>query len=124
MKFNPDVELTIEMCQKNPVWLLEDGITFSRNLEKRIAPLGYHCGITGSTLYKGLSFKDLDIIIYPHDVTKVDAETRKKVEEMLIMDFDTEIHKIDRLKYPDTKDVYYGYFGGQNGKRVDFFFLK
>ncbi len=89
------------------LWSLEDGITFVRELESKLAPLGYHCGLTGSVLYKGFSNKDLDVIIYPHDATKANDITFQKVSEMMVSDFNIEINKIDRLKYPDTKEVYW-----------------
>lgn len=46
---------------------LQEGISIVQQLEPLIAPLGFHAGLTGSVLFKGVSAKDLDIIIYDHD---------------------------------------------------------
>lgn len=45
---------------------IEEALKFIRTLEEKVKPYGFHCGLTGSVLYKGYSEKDLDIIIYPH----------------------------------------------------------
>ena len=103
-------------------WTLEEGIKFARELEFNLIPLGYHCAITGSVLYKGRSEKDLDIMIYPHDSTKCDANTQLEVEKMLGEVHGIEIQLIDRMKYPDEKNVYWSY--DTMGKRIDFFFVK
>lgn len=49
---------------------LQEGLEFCREIEERLVKIGYHCGLTGSILYKGESEKDIDIIIYPHQVSK------------------------------------------------------
>lgn len=53
-----------------PVITFEEAITLCRELEVRLKDIGYHCGLTGSMLYKGKSTKDIDIIIYPHQVSQ------------------------------------------------------
>jgi hypothetical protein len=103
-------------------WTLEEGIKFARKLELDLAPLGYHCAITGSVLYKGRSEKDLDIMIYPHDSTKCNEKTQQEVEKMLDKIHGIQIELIDRMKYPDEKNVYWSY--DTSGKRIDFFFVK
>ena len=45
----------------------EEAVRLATYLEPILAKVGYHCGITGSTLYKGGSNKDIDVIIYPHN---------------------------------------------------------
>lgn len=49
---------------------IDDAVKLCREIEGLLKPIGYHCGLTGSTLYKGESSKDIDIIIYPHQVDK------------------------------------------------------
>lgn len=39
-----------------------------QKMEELLAPLGAHCGLTSSCLYKGASEKDIDIIIYSHQL--------------------------------------------------------
>jgi hypothetical protein len=47
--------------------ILEDGIRICRMIEQTIAPLGYHCALGGSLMYRGYSSKDIDVIIYPRN---------------------------------------------------------
>ncbi len=49
---------------------LEKGIELCREIEDKLKKIGYHCGLTGSILYKGSSEKDVDLIVYPHKVSK------------------------------------------------------
>ena len=49
---------------------LADAVKICREIEPKLRGIGYHCGLTGSTLYAGESSKDVDIIIYPHDIKK------------------------------------------------------
>lgn len=53
-----------------PVITLEEAIIICKELEVKLKEIGYHCGLTGSMLYKGQSTKDIDIIIYPHQVSQ------------------------------------------------------
>lgn len=48
---------------------LEKSIEICREIEDKLKPISYHCGLTGSTLYKGESEKDIDIIVYPHQIS-------------------------------------------------------
>lgn len=57
---------------------LEEAIKVAREIEEKLKEIGYHCGLTGSTLYKGESRKDIDIIVYPHD-----SEKQKTLDEIL-----------------------------------------
>ena len=47
---------------------LEKAVEVCREIEDKLKPIGYHCGLTGSILYKGESEKDIDIIVYPHQI--------------------------------------------------------
>lgn len=46
---------------------IEEAIHFVQWLEPQLAEKHFHCALTGSTLYKGFSNKDIDIIIYAHN---------------------------------------------------------
>lgn len=48
---------------------LEDGIRVLRHVEKIVEPLGAHAALTGGVIFRGQSEKDIDIIIYPHQVS-------------------------------------------------------
>jgi hypothetical protein len=47
-------------------WDLYRAITFIRELETALAP-NYHVALAGSTLHRGYSDNDLDIIVLPHN---------------------------------------------------------
>lgn len=49
-----------------PEWTLVEGRKLARMLERELAPLGWHVGLTGSVLMKGSSCKDIDLLVYPH----------------------------------------------------------
>ncbi len=49
---------------------LEQAVSFIREFEPILAKHGIHSALTGSVLYKGLSTKDFDIILYPRDPKK------------------------------------------------------
>lgn len=49
------------------MWKLNDAIEEIKQLEPKLAAVGFHCALTGSVLYKGESIKDLDLVIYPHN---------------------------------------------------------
>lgn len=53
-------------------WTHTRGIRFAIDLERALNPLGYHVGITGGCLYKDGLRKDLDLIIYPHNLVNGD----------------------------------------------------
>ena len=101
-------------------WTLEEGIDICRQIEAKISSWGFHCGLTGSCLFRGQSSKDLDIIIYPHKYVGENYSITDVVE-VLKQSFCKELEPIDHRHYNDFKTVYWGDF--QN-KRIDFFFLK
>jgi len=82
-------------------------------MEALLKPIGYHCGLTGSLLYRGTSAKDVDVIIYPRDPVN-----RRSMHEIL-----------KQLGARKTRMAYTG-AGGKlvavakyKGIRVDLFFL-
>ncbi len=46
---------------------ITDAVCIAQELEPHFAALGYHIALTGSTLFKGQSEKDVDFVFYPHD---------------------------------------------------------
>lgn len=46
---------------------LDLALTAIRELEPKLAEIGYHSALTGGVLYRGSSEKDIDVVIYPHD---------------------------------------------------------
>lgn len=102
---------------------LEQAIDICRELESKLDPIGYHCGLTGSTLYKGESEKDIDIIIYPHQVSK-QIPLREIIKTI---GFGTNMYPsqgyyIPEKVTPSTTDKLV-VVGEYKGIRVDLFFL-
>ena len=111
--------------QRRGLWSLAEGESFCRELYKFLAPIGYSVAITGSVLFKGKSFKDLDLIIYPLSTARVDVQQlRNALKEAglrIWMEVD-EVHEAWLKKGSnDTKHVEVWRFGV---RRVDLFFLK
>lgn len=50
-------------------WTRSAAIRFAARVERALAPLKFHVGIVGSVLHRGRSSKDLDLIVYPHDLS-------------------------------------------------------
>jgi hypothetical protein len=104
-----------------PLWTLKDGIIFCREIEKYLNLVGYHCALTGGVLYNRKSFKDLDVMIYPHSHKTFDFDVA--VETLKV---ECKIDKLEKIipkskSYADCKDIWIGEFGG---KRIDFFFVR
>lgn len=95
---------------------LEDGIRICRELEQRLVPVGYHCGLTGSLLYKGRSTKDADIIIYPHQR----AEQLSPEEILGVLGVGVTVQPHREASCRDKQIAVCDYLG----TRIDLFFLK
>jgi hypothetical protein len=95
---------------------LEDGIRICREMEQRLATIGYHCGLTGSLLYKGRSTKDADIIIYPHQK----SEQRPPETILETLGVSVTIRPHNEASCTDKQIAVCDY----HGTRVDLFFLK
>jgi hypothetical protein len=57
---------------------LEEALPIVRDLEQKLIPLGAHCALGGSVLHRGVSTKDVDIFVYPHNCT-----TPRNPEELI-----------------------------------------
>jgi hypothetical protein len=105
-------------------WTLIEALDFIRRLEPFVEPAGYHVGLLGSVLLKGDSEKDLDVLLYPHDMAQQDHARLQQA--LLAADLCpllsvANIHDIWRRKGSnDTKRVESWLFGR---KRVDLFLL-
>jgi hypothetical protein len=102
----------------------QQAIDICNEIEAKLAPIGYHCGLTGSTLYRGYSEKDIDIIIYPHQVSselpmQVVLDAIGAQTDMYPSTSNYEPSKI----VPSTTDKLV-VVSDYNGIRIDFFFLK
>lgn len=104
---------------------LEKAIEACIEMEAMLSPIGYHCGLTGSTLYKGESTKDIDIIVYPHQISE--QKTLNQVIDF-IEGFHTNMYSSQRSNTisritPSTTDKLV-VVGDYKGIRVDLFFLQ
>ena len=111
-------------------YTLEIAIEICKEIEQKLVPLGYHSALGGSCLYRGESQKDIDIIIYPHDVKK----QKPPVYIIRELGMNTKTYQsqgqglIGNIT-PSTTDkivfVCYGRFesAGEDDVRIDLFFL-
>jgi hypothetical protein len=93
------------------------GAFLAREVERVVAPLGYHCGITGSVLYAGHSGNDLDIFLYQHD----ESQPSRKAEVMGALRAAGFGNQYQTTEEYVEKDVVMTRHAG--GTRVDFFFV-
>jgi predicted nucleotidyltransferase len=103
---------------------LEKAIEIVREIEQNLSPFGYHCGLTGSTLYKGESEKDIDIIVYPHQVSETiplnSVVEASGVESSM---YSTNGHLKPKEISPSTTDKLV-VVGTYKGYRIDLFILQ
>lgn len=109
---------------REPLWKLEEAVTFFRALWEALMPVGFYVGLTGGVLVKGQSSHDLDIIIYPassktHDHAALLAAL-EKFGMKLKFDRDVVVRRWRKLGSDDEKHIEVWEY---RGKRVDVFFL-
>lgn len=112
----------INQIEKDVVWNIREGVLLCQEIEKYLKDDGYHCALTGSVLFHNKSSKDLDIIIYNHDIKTTGF---KRAIDVLRNVLDIQNMKClledEDKRYPNCKDIWAGY---KDGKRIDFFFMK
>jgi hypothetical protein len=96
-----------------PDWTLAQGVEVAQNLEASLQP-DFHVALAGSVLTKGMSFKDLDIHVYPHNIKASSYGTAK--EALLRVGLVPEIlgPSLYNDKFVERWRLY--------GKRVDIFY--
>lgn len=114
----------MKTLEEVPLWTLEDALNLVRSTQEALTPIGWYIGLTGSVLFKGESYKDLDLIFYPKTTANIDTDALLKTlkdsgfNPWLSMD---QIHAIWRsIGSNDTKNVSSWKY---QGKRVDVFIL-
>jgi hypothetical protein len=98
------------------MWTLDEALITAKQFEELAAQHGYHVGLTGGTLYRGSSTKDLDLVVYPHSTER---QLRRELMASL-KGFGVSWDNDGIRHYNDDKLVATGQY---NGKRIDFFFL-
>lgn len=107
-----------EIEKEEPVWFLDDAITLIQNTERFARQAGCHLGLTGSVLFLGKSYKDLDIIVYPHKTRCFnDSIFWTLIKEGGIKKVTAKPHHL----YGDDKEVWQCEY---KRKRIDIFILK
>ena len=106
-------------------YTIGEAIDIIREIEPKLASRGIHTALTGSTLYKGESEKDFDILLYPHKSEKTPniSEVRDILHEIGFVPFQqlggSGAHGTETGRVVDIMEY--------KGKRVDIFldsFLK
>jgi hypothetical protein len=106
------------------MWNLEQALKLIKELEDSLSQFGVHCALAGSVLYRGTSENDLDLIIYPHKKKKDKSWNTYEVKKILKVFFKVpEIRDCGGVsQIRDAKEV--SWIEIEDGKRIDFFFLK
>jgi hypothetical protein len=107
-----------------------DAITICQWLEKRLRPLGYHVGLTGSCLYgmgKSKEPKDVDVIIYPASDTKTLIPPGELLAKVGITNAE-DCNQMPLRDYPEGEEPTHPRRTiwraiKSDGHKVDFFFL-
>lgn len=107
-------------------WTLEEGQALVAALWEPMKEMGLYVGMTGSTLWRGWSTKDLDIILYPSSTAKpVDPERVRAYLRTLgwrVLLTTEQIQKIWREKGSDDSKHVESWLTKER-RRVDLFFL-
>jgi hypothetical protein len=107
------------MSYKEPVWTFEEARGFCYQLHKHLELFGYGVGITGGTLWRGTSDKDIDVIIYPYKRISGDFDTMYKS----LPDFGLKFTGLPNNNIGYTDDGKRVEIWDFQGKRIDLFFL-
>ncbi len=111
-------------------WTLEEALEFIRVIEPIFADVGWHVGLTGSVLYKGVSDHDLDVIVFPHStaIASKDAllEALKRAEMRPQFSREAVLNHWRTKGSNDDKwvEVWIVKAERWRGRRVDLFFLQ
>lgn len=108
----------------SPLWTLESGLATARTIENVAKDAGFHVALAGSVMYAGKSYKDLDLIVFPHHA-----------QESLTEDMERVLYKLGFTKTQDADEVSEGWIGytkdskkverwaDTEGRRIDLFWL-
>lgn len=101
------------------MWSLEEAISFANALHEFLYPLGFDVALTGSILLKGVSEKDIDIIVYP--LKKISSNYQEMLDNLPKFGLRFVRLPNHNLGYQDDgKNVQVWEY---DNKRVDLFFL-
>lgn len=99
-----------------------EALTLCSEFERQLAG-EWHVALTGSCLYGAAeSFKDIDVVIYPHGESKATEADRLAVMNRLGIDAKLLVETGDR-EYDGIRTIYKG-IHAESGATVDAFFLR
>lgn len=102
---------------KNVLISTIDAINIANKFQELLEPLGVHIALGGSCLHRGGSYKDIDLIVLPHNTTVYNlGEVLIKIENII----GNKLVLRDHLQYNDAKIVYKTTYSGLT---IDLFFL-
>lgn len=96
----------------------DQAILICREVENIIIPLGYHCALGGGCLHQDGKRKDVDILIYPHDIH---ARNQPHGDIVKMLHGKLSMSGYSEKASTTDKDVFVGYWDSKF--RVDLFFL-
>lgn len=103
------------------MWTLEEGLQVIRNIDPYVRDFGHCCALTGGVLFKGVSDKDLDIIITPFENDPKVIYNRNHQELMNCINRNLESIKYQKIKANYIKELMYRFEIAQ-GKIIEIFF--
>jgi hypothetical protein len=103
-----------------PVWTFHEGVGTARVVESVIRPCGYFTALAGSVLYKGRSFKDLDLLITPLGATPYDEWAARLALCKLNM---RKVHECSRGSEYDRSNHRVEVWNDAQGRRIDIFWM-
>lgn len=91
---------------------LVEAVKIARHFEAVFVDYGIHVALTGSTLYQGCSYKDVDLVLFPHK-TKETGPVDKVAVIKALQRLDIRQWELrDHLDYGDEKTVIKCWFDG------------
>lgn len=121
--------MTIASHRDRVMWIEREAIELCKELWPHMEERGFYIGITGSILYRGWSGHDLDLIVYPHDASSIDAVDTVETVRTALTDFGFELefnHGYVRQRWAErgSTDTKYLEVYSWKGKRVDVFTMR
>lgn len=102
------------------IWTIAGAFELCRTIEVAVAPIGFHVGLRGGVLLNGGSDNDLDIVVYPHDSTKVRfGELRENLRQLGMVQIRTVEQSHAWWRAKGSLDEKHVEIWEHNGRKVD-----
>lgn len=114
-----------QACEKE-TYTLDDAVKIARIVQKLIESYKFHVCIGGSCLTKGVSLKDIDLFIYPHNdnTTFTNEQNINNLINILTHNGFEPDKMYDKTSHTEPQDGSMVHVVTFMGKRVDFFFME